>query len=444
MEQLKFSRRYDAEGYFSPAQSWGNMPELSTIYYMGEEVGTFARSIMNRGVPSGPDEMYSYIYNMNRSINRTYKRVGLPQDFDLIRFLSNEAIRAEQVKKYGKVKTITDESGVRYSEFNILQAVASTPHIMGYLNTFNMSHQIVNKVSKSYKVTNAVIENLEEITIKPDYYRDVQDFVYGLFIHDYLSANSVVIDGHDLGSLKGRSEFTYEMASKEYIDIMKLKYPGNSFVDSLALEDHKRYGYDTRKRLRTYDLMQMLEEKLLRLRVDFESLKPQDREKLIAYHLIVDKGRISKGSFGQLMSPADMKAFNQHLVTLDVNKYDYKRIGEMYRSYKRPGENGSIPHNSIPYTDTEIASRAQGTDVNPVEMVSGIPIPVPIANIMKRINIPMAGSLDDNIGVLESLTRDSRLSDAETTMIRRVLNNYSKFVNDRSDKDTLKRITDCT
>jgi hypothetical protein len=445
MEQLKFSRRYDSEDYFSPAQSWGNIPELASTYYLGEEIGTFARSIMNRGVPSGPDEMYSYIYNMNRAINRTYKRVGMSRDFDLIRFLSNEAIRKEQINKYAKIRAMADASGIRYSEFNILQGIASTPHIMSYLNTFKLSHETVNKVSKAYKITNAVIENLDEINIKPDYYRDVQDFVYGLFVHDYMKSNNINIDGYNLGSLQGRADFVTEMASKQFIDIMKLKYPGNSFIDSLAIEDHKRYGFQTRKRLRTYDLMQMLEEKLLRLRVDFESLKPTDRDKIVNYHLIVDKGRISKGSFGQLMSPADTKSFNQFLTTIDPAKYDYKRLGELYYSYKRPGENSNVIHNSIPYTDNE-SSKISGLAANtPVQMSKeGVPLPERIKEILRRIDSQVEGNLDENVGLLQSLVRNPKLSDAESTTIQRVLNNYSKFVNDKSDKDTLQKIIDCT
>lgn len=450
MEQLKASRRYDEEGFFSPAEAWTDKTELASTYYMGEEIGTFARSIMNRGVPSGPDEMYSYIYNMNRAINRTYKRVGFTQDFDLMRFLSNTGIRNEQVMKYGKLHTMIDKSGIRYSEFNILQAVSGTPHIMSYLNTFRLSHDTVNKVSKAYKVTNSVIENLEEITIKPDYYRDVQDFTYGLFVHDFMRANKVKTDGYDLDTLPGREAFVYETASKEFIDTMKLKYPENSFVNSLSLEDHKRYGFMTRKRLRTYDLMQMIEEKLLRLRVDFESLRPQDREKLVNYHLIVDKGRISKGSFGQLFRPADLKDFTHFLSSIDSSKYDYKRLAELYYSYRNGGENSNVVHNAIPYTDTEFGSprptASANTEVQMSKPNSGIKLPAPIEAILTKYNTPIVSdlALDDYVSTLESLSRDSRLSDAESTMIRRVLNNYYKFVNDRSDSQTLQRIIDCT
>jgi hypothetical protein len=351
LEKMKEFRRYDVHRTFKPEKEWSNNSRLIRLFRLAEEFTTFSQGIMNREIPSSAYDMFRYGNRIEKFVNESYKRAGMQMFFDFDKFIRDDSYALEHIDLYQSMIRRDTMGNIEGNHaYNILDAFKHSPHVSAYINLYKTSQDIMNSVSRVIPATNKLAKDYsygegDETKIVVDrQFRDMMDFVYGIAVHKYFMSTL-----HEQGNFKlfepeGRSEFVKWMGSTG-LENLKAKYPTNGFINSLNTEMRERYKYEKAPLVRTYDLMNVSEEKMLELRVGLEQVDPQDRQMLVNYSLIVNRGAMGKGSFSQLFHVNDIEGFNSFMkgvesLEVPVNVYNRFVDGDK-----------TLLHNAIPYED---------------------------------------------------------------------------------------------
>lgn len=385
MEQMKDFRRYDSREVFRASVQWANNPELSSLYYLGNEVSRIAALGINRVLPSSDVDMLAYRKGAEAFINGQYKAFNQTPDFKLISFLENDEYADQQISKYGALKGRKTKDNIERSAFNILQILKNAPHVKAYMQVFLLSHNLASE-SKLYKVSSRLADEVMKPTAQLDdraqrVLGDMKEFTYGLFIDQYLQ-NAENPTKYDLSSVSGRQQFIRSIDEK-FINTLKTKYPVNSFVDSLTITQDKKRDWNDSSIMRLPDLQQMSEERRMQIQADFAELSQEDHKTMVLYNLITRHGKFGKDSFGSILSPGDKADLNRFLdQTLDIWSYDYAHLSNLFNDFRAGRgqfEKGNdLTHNAIPYNALKSEIKAQPAEVatqiaeTPVETINQI------------------------------------------------------------------------
>lgn len=365
LDEMNSFHYYDSEYGFNSDVVWGNT-ELNKIYKLSKEYRVVASSIMNTSkvFPKKSGDMYAYKNMVETWVKDAYKSaLGQKIPFSIVKFMDDDAYAKQHIKLYDKVIATS-----QYFSFNFLGMLKTVPHLRGYMKTFTTALSILEDNSRVINLTNRLGDEFafpndegDDEFVKEETYRDMTDFVYGGLIDLYFKSQDKKIGGFDLTTPEERSRFvdTMNTSGKERL---QSKYPDHSFVKTLFVEDAKRKGRIS-QRLRTYDLMHIEEEKLLEMQVMFQELEESERDSLIAYSMIVDKNKMGKGSWTQLLSPSDMKDFNDFVRS--VNPDTLEMNVKVYKDFNSSEYDSGLKFNAIPYSFTTIKGIAVDTPSNP-------------------------------------------------------------------------------
>lgn len=379
LEKMKYFRKYNVHRSFKPEEEWKKNPRLVQLYRLAEEFTTIAQSIMNREVPSSAYDMFMYGNRIEKFVNDSYQRAKLKVFFDFDKFMTSPEYAAEQVELYETLiqRELVDNSEAAQESrldrrkegedievfqkprilgnhaYNLLEVLKDSPHVSAYLRLYKTSKDAISKVSRIIPAVNRLATEYsygdggKTNIISDRQYRDMMDFVYGIAIDKYFKEFKTTEGKFELFTPEGRTDFVKWMAT-DGLAKLKREYPDNPFVNSLAPTTVTRYKYEPAPIIRTFDLMNVTEEKMLELRVGLEQLKSAEREALINYAMIVNRGAMGKGSFSQLFHVDDLRKFNDFLnsmAEIEAPRFLYEQFT---RETKFKAEERLL-HNAIPY-----------------------------------------------------------------------------------------------
>lgn len=366
------SKRYDSNKRTYNVEAWQkDDPELYSVFKHGEEFSLLAQSIMNRSLPSGSYAMF----NLRNKIEDFVVRNTNMSSFDYAKFTNpEESVYRETAVQMYEQAIANNPSALAT---NILFVLSRSPHISGYNAVYSFAESTMRQNSKIYTATSNIAKSLTEEAKDRGFmperrFRDIMNFVYGSVVHEYLNAAKVKNYDFDLATWTGRTEFVKWVNSKWFTD-MKRKYPANSFIESLYINEDMKYKHDDAQRMKTHGIFQMDEEIALQRKADFDKLTKQDRETLALYSLIVDKGRVSKNSFASFFDPTEshISRFNGFLngkASINVGRAEYQR-------FEDAEDMDGLYHNAIPYGNTNELTQAEEEEKMQLARVSyGEPI----------------------------------------------------------------------
>jgi hypothetical protein len=223
-----------------------------------------------------------------------------------------------------------------------------------YQRALMAAHKITKQEVKAYNH----VFNLQRAAAKPDvskqyYYYDsgkfIQDtdFVYGLYIDAYLNARDTsVVTDEDLKTSSGREEFVKEMHDPKFMASLRAKYPNNSIIRDLSLENTKS---GDGARLRLHDFYDMTDDMRAQYMEDMGNIDRFDRKKLFIYNLITTREKTSRGSLTSFFSSGDKADFNSFLdQELVMEQDDINSVHKAVEEKKRKGKGASELY--IPYS----------------------------------------------------------------------------------------------
>lgn len=356
LDQMDSFYYYDSKFGFKPEAVWGADSELTTIYKLSQEMQITASAILNnsQSFPKRSGDMYAYKNRIESYIKKAYKTTfNKTIPFSLVKFMNDEAYAQQHIKLYAKL--------IKDSEFhnlNFLDMIQTVPHLRGYMKTYTTALDVLQSNSRVLNLTNRLADEFrfptnedDKAYVNDEIYRDMTDFVYGGLIDLYFKGQEKVIGDYNVATPQGRNAFVNAMNGHGK-DALKNTYPNNPFIRSLFVEDARRRG-KTVQRLRTYDLSNMEEEKLLEMQVMFHELPEGVRQSLITYSMIVDKNKTGKGSWAQLLEPSDLKDFNDFMNS--INPETLEMSTQTYRNFSSGNYDTSLNFNTIPYTFNSVA-----------------------------------------------------------------------------------------
>lgn len=352
LKQMSDAAYYDSEYRFNPGKTWGDEAELTRIYKAAQEYRITASVILNRGIPPRSERMYG----LKNSIEMWVKEAMAvsatgPQviQFDLVKFMNSDEYARQFIRMY-------DETIARRPdyEFNFLDMIHSVPHLKSYMRAFTTSFEVLEANSKAFAITNRIADEYrfpddpdEDSFVHKETYMSIMDFTYGGLIDAYFKSQGdlAVTRDFDLATPEGRTGFVKWM-NNEGIRMLQNNYPDNTLLQTIYPEPVSKRGNNS-ARLRTYELNNIEEEKLLEMQSMLQELADEDKDLLIKYGMIVDKNRMGKGSWNQLLEPADLRDFNNFLNS--VNPHEIGVSVEVYRKFSTGQFNKGLAFNAIPY-----------------------------------------------------------------------------------------------
>lgn len=350
LERINDFYYYDSELKFNPKKVWGEDAELTRIYTAAQEYRITASTILNRGIPPRSERMYGLKNSIETWVKEAYEKV-LPQavPFDLVKFMNSDEYARQHIKLYDKVIAERQEH-----EFNFLEMIQTVPHLKSYMRAFTTSFEVLEANSKAFAITNRIADEYrfpedsdEDSFVKKETYMSIMDFTYGGLIDAFFKSQGelAVVRGYNLATPEGRTNFVKWM-NNEGIKTLQSTYPENTFIQTIYPEPVTKRG-NVSGRLRTYELNNIEEEKLLEMQAMMEQLTEEDRDLLVKYGMIVDKNRGGKGSWNQLLEPGDLRDFNNFLNS--VNPYEIGVSVDVYRKFSSTQFPTGLAFNAIPY-----------------------------------------------------------------------------------------------
>jgi hypothetical protein len=447
-EQLKKyydSQRYDSGNRSFDVSNWAKTnPELYETFKKGEEFGLFSQSIINRELPSGSFKMF----NFHNRIEDFVVRNTTLTSFNFARFADplQTGYRDNMIARYEEAIS-NNPTGMAT---NILYALGKSTHISAYNGVYSFAEQTMQAESKIYAATSKIASAItskgkNKGFISKNKFKDIMDFTYGSAIHEFLNVNNVEEYGFELGTPTGRTEFV-QWFNTTWRNDVKVKYGENKFTEMLNSYEELKYGKAKPVkafRTRIHDMLQMDEEVALEMKANFDELSKEDRGTLALYSLIVDKGRIIKGSFGSLFDPTEsyISKFNSFL----AGKVIINTGVEEYNAYDDNSiftDNPDLYHNAIPYgnvgektaaKEEEAAEIGRLSRINSKGKVSESIVDTLNSALPLRIKIPRNATLNTEVSVFsnrEKIGRPRRMTLKELPQF------YADTKNIQTDKFT--------
>jgi len=306
---------------------------------------------VNREVPNSPYSYYTYSTNINKYLG----------DITTLEEFVNMTDRQRE-NRIKKLQKQIDEVPQLGKTVNILQILNDNENFLSYLRSATLVHEEMAKESTMYKSVFKVTERIAKVLERPAnerLYKDVNNFMYGLAVDEFLSQDGGTLismtgsDGitrqYNLGRVKGakgtgqlgRIEFMQDFPDyfkhelvparqdtlQNYMTIetigkeVKITLPtGEEVIDkenSESVRVLKLIGdfrsQSPEKRVMMMSMMQMLEDgpsNTPDLGIEGDS---NVRQMLFYYSLIKDKGGNSQTSYTALFDPEDFAAFDEFL-----------------------------------------------------------------------------------------------------------------------------------
>ncbi len=308
-ELIRAAERYDRRKAFSAEKYKAKNPDFYGLYSRVDEFNRLSRLLVNRDLPVSQEDYLLFYNDVNKYINTKLNT----KTFDLVQFLRDtESEYSKQfIEDYEQTISIDAAGNVSpesISTFNILDILASAPHIKQYVRAMSAVHTY-NMTQKAYSAMNYILSN--QAYINPNTYRSVSDFVHSAFVESYLNNRKfnegpMKITEHDLSDQNGRKKFIAEF--REGLSSMKAKYSKNTFVQSLVIGNVIRGGSVTSEQIvKLPSFYEMGEEKKITMMSDFKLLPARDKIRTFIYNLIVTRDGSGSGSMSGLFSP-DVKS----------------------------------------------------------------------------------------------------------------------------------------
>jgi hypothetical protein len=92
---------------------------------------------INQGLKTNDYEEFKWIYNIEKFINGRYFANNMPTDFSMIRFIMDEAYRAEQIDNYEKCKT----------SVNILKCITNVNHFWAMIQIAGINRSFIERAA---------------------------------------------------------------------------------------------------------------------------------------------------------------------------------------------------------------------------------------------------------------------------------------------------------
>jgi len=119
---------------------------------------------------------------------------------------------------------------------------------------------------------------------------------------------------------------------------------------------------------------------------------------LIAYSMIVDKNKMGKGSWTQLLSPNDMKDFNDFVRS--VNPDNIELDVDTYRKVSTGGFSQGLKFNTIPYTFKNVKEEGNGiTTASDIREREPVQMQLNVVDEITRL-LPSNYSISSTKGIL--------------------------------------------
>src|SRR5690606_1339003 len=349
LKQMSDAAYYDSEFRFNPGKTWGDEAELTRIYKAAQEYRITASVILNRGIPPRSERMYGLKNSIEMWVKEAMADSATGVQFDLVKFMNSDEYARQFIRMY-------DETIARRPdyEFNFLDMIYSVPHLKSYMRAFTTSFEVLEANSKAFAITNRIADEYrfpddpdEDSFVHKETYMSIMDFTYGGLIDAYFKSQGelAVTRDFDLATPEGRTGFVKWM-NNDGIRMLQNNYPDNTLLQTIYPEPVSKRGNNS-ARLRTYELNNIEEEKLLEMQSMLQELADEDKDLLVKYGMIVDKNRMGKGSWNQLLEPNDLRDFNNFLNS--VNPHEIGVSVDVYRKFSTGQFNKGLAFNAIPY-----------------------------------------------------------------------------------------------
>lgn len=373
-DRVRKLSRVDSPKTYDPATDSEVSREMRALLLRTEEYNTFSRSIVNRAIPHTQKDMFNYIISFENYVRRSFARDNKTVPFDFIRFMKDADYAQQMISLYDTLILKSEDGSLNpLSEhtFNILRPFTEMPHIHQYTRALVMSHEMMLS-DKTYKTTIDVIRESQRVNpklrVNSGTYDSVNRFVEMMKVDSYLKNRSMShLSQFDISNHEGREKFVAEMNNS--VRNFKQRYPDNYFIQSLdvtRLIDSVE-GSDV---LRTYDLFQLTEEKIMELSSALAELTPLDRERFFIYNLITRQDSGSKGGFARFFSYADKMDWNQFV----ANEYNPDVV--YYVKLRNSSEDKDVVNTTaIPYENLPVVGGLSfAEEIRPQTPYKGIPL----------------------------------------------------------------------
>lgn len=171
------------------------LPAMEEQRIMGSILG------INQGMRTNAYDKYKYIQNIENFINKRITRYNRDngskfERFNLMRFLSDDTYRDEQIKNYDSLK----------STYNILDAITRVPHFNAMFNILYVDNWIIKNFSVITNLTDRLaneILNQKDSKLTQKEYKIVQNYANNILILNWLLGSNF-----QFKVPKGQSRFT--------------------------------------------------------------------------------------------------------------------------------------------------------------------------------------------------------------------------------------------
>lgn len=358
---------------------------LEKFIPMSEEQNVLGQLLgANQGLRTSGYEQYSLINRVEKFVSEK-----LHQDFDLIKFLTDDVYQQDMINAYESVK-----SGI-----NILSVIKVVPHFREMIKLVADNDFILRHLSERYNVTQNIAKRLSkenrDKTLRESEYRQIGYYVNDLFIISFLSNSGATINippGIQFYTVDDRPktsvEYTpikfdtlYGLASfKSYMEtylipLLKEKYNGNPFVDSLIYTEREfrdgsiKTQYRLPLNMLTIDFNTSTKEEYNQILNGFNELSNTTvggwkiSDLFFIYDMIVNKNSIGQSSLVRLFedlidsekSSSMPVAFFDYIAEIDSNpdaRASFEnsiRDNDVKNYIKRSVPKGSIKHELEPF-----------------------------------------------------------------------------------------------
>lgn len=169
------------------------IPAMEEMELLGSMLG------INQGMKTNDYDMYSYVKRIENFINKRYneylikhKNSETLNEFKLMRFLSDNEYRKQQIEQYEFVK----------SSYNILDIISRVPHFASMFNTLHIGDYCMNNFSAAYQLERKIADELIKPYKGQKYktaklseleFKEVQKYVNDVFIVNWLREKNIAI-----------------------------------------------------------------------------------------------------------------------------------------------------------------------------------------------------------------------------------------------------------